>query len=373
MNDLNKIINKVFAENLQIASIPYITESIGYKMFNKVFDLYKFQLVKTEEDKLEVFVSKFPEEIYSSKQKVDSKNVIKINSSETIENIIKNEHPWSHSIMIPTDIDTIILGNDFHLNCSSCSSYTYNLYIQCESKETAERLSKYIVGFEETKEKGFNYITIDNQGYFSSTEFKLPESISVPLSNYNNDFPWKELKHFCENENPGIFLLYGEPGCGKSYCIRKLIQDCNTTFYVLDANILNSITSSAFIDYLMDECSNCVLILEDCEKLLMDRNTNYNPFLSTILNLSDGLLGDGLKLKFICTFNTDIQNIDSAVLRKGRLVGKYEFKKLSVEQTNQLCDSLNISRLNKESTLAEVYNSKENDFSKKQSKKIGFV
>ena len=158
MNDLNKIINKVFAEDLQIASVPYITESIGYKMFNKVFDLYKFQLVKTEEDKLEVFVSKFPEEIYSSKQKVDSKNVIKINSSETIENIIKNEHPWSHSIMIPTDIDTIILGNDFHLNCSSCSSYTYNLYIQCESKETAERLSKYIVGFEETKEKGFNYI-----------------------------------------------------------------------------------------------------------------------------------------------------------------------------------------------------------------------
>ena len=84
------------------------------------------------------------------------------------------------------------------------------------------------------------------------------------------------------------------------------------------------------------------------------------------------MLGDGLKLKFICTFNTNIQNIDPAVLRKGRLIGKYEFKKLSVEQTNQLCDSLNISRLNKESTLAEIYNSQENDFSKKQIRKIGF-
>ena len=32
--------------------------------------------------------------------------------------------------------------------------------------------------------------------------------------------------------------------------------------------------------------------------------------MSTILNLTDGLLGDGLKLKFICTFNTDINQID---------------------------------------------------------------
>lgn len=371
---MNKqIIDNYFKDSLiEGQSIPVRDELIAYKVFNRVFDLYKFQIIKDDKDEIKVLYHKYPNNAWKTSQELGDTNTLRINSLETLSTIIEKENPWIHTLIIGSDIDTIIVGEDFHFNTASCSKYTYNYYVHCASDEVAERLSKYLNAIEITTEKGFNYITIDNQGYFGSTEFKLPTSIKVPLSNYLDDFPWNELKHFCINDEPGIFLLYGEPGCGKSYCIRKLIQDCDTTFYVLDANILGSITSAAFVDFLMDECSNCVLILEDCEKLLMDRSSSYNPFLSTVLNLSDGLLGDGLKLKFICTFNTNIQNIDPAVLRKGRLTGKYEFKKLTVNKTNELCDQLGVPRLNKESTLADIYNSQENDFSKKQTRKIGF-
>ncbi len=87
--------------------------------------------------------------------------------------------------------------------------------------------------------------------------------------------------------------------------------------------------------------------------------------LETILNLSDGILGNTLKTKFICTFNTNLRNIDKALLRKGRLRMRYEFKKLSIEKTKRLVEGAT-----KEMTLAEIYNQEDNGIKDKE--KIGF-
>ena len=48
--------------------------------------------------------------------------------------------------------------------------------------------------------------------------------------------------------------------------------------------------------------------------------------------MTDGILSDDLGIKFICTFNDDMKNIDS-LLRKGRLVSKYEFKNLDAKES----------------------------------------
>jgi SpoVK/Ycf46/Vps4 family AAA+-type ATPase len=85
--------------------------------------------------------------------------------------------------------------------------------------------------------------------------------------------------------------------------------------------------------------------------------------------MTDGLLGSTLKTKFIGTFNTDLRNIDEALLRKGRLRLKYHVGPLCVEKTRKLMGDETIE---KGMTLAEIYNKEENDFSKKIEKKIGF-
>ena len=90
------------------------------------------------------------------------------------------------------------------------------------------------------------------------------------------------------------------------------------------------------------------------------------------MNLADGLLGDGLKLKFLCTFNANINSIDKAVLRKGRLKYQYEFKALTPEKTQILAKELgkNIPE-GKSLTVGEIYNYEEdNNASFKH--KIGF-
>ena len=112
------------------------------------------------------------------------------------------------------------------------------------------------------------------------------------------------------------------------------------------------------------------LSFEDCEKILLNRDHNYNPTMSILLNLTDGIISDILNIKIICTFNTALSNIDKALLRKGRLTLKYEFKKLAKEKVKKLLPDENITQ---DMSLADIYNFKEeNDYSKKQQNKIGF-
>jgi hypothetical protein len=337
----------------------HFIENLMYRTFGTFFDLYQIYIDGT----IPKF-HKYPGVRHSE----DSKKLV---YKGFYKDLIKNENPWVHTQSSDSSKDTIIIGDDFCAVTSGSSLYSNGILIYCKDDSVAERLSKYLYIYQEKKETSFNYITA-YQGGFGHNSFELPKNLDVPLDNYTEDFPWEQIKNFCEADKPGIFLLYGTPGCGKSMLIRKLILECDTTFFVLDASILNNITSASFIDYLTDECRNCVLILEDCEGLLKDREHSFNPFMSTILNLTDGLLGDGMKLKFICTFNTSITQIDPAVLRKGRLVGKYEFKKLSKDKANSVCKRLNLPLINKEATLAEIYNQDENDFSRKETKKIGF-
>ena len=68
------------------------------------------------------------------------------------------------------------------------------------------------------------------------------------------------------------------------------------------------------------------------------------------------------------------QLIDSALLRKGRLIAEYKFDNLSVDKSNKLLKSLNIDyKTTKPMPLSDIYNYDDNlgiDNNKKT--KIGF-
>ena len=127
---------------------------------------------------------------------------------------------------------------------------------------------------------------------------------------------------------------------------------------------------------------NHIIILEDCEEAIKDRKSNGTPAaVSLLLNLTDGLLSDGLGLKFICTFNDDVKNIDAALLRKGRLISKYEFKPLDTEKANALLGELYGEKFNngeyeispttdKPLSLADIYHFYEASYEKERRKII---
>ena len=134
----------------------------------------------------------------------------------------------------------------------------------------------------------------------------------------------------------------------------------------MDANVLSSFSDAEFLSFAMSTLKGNVVIFEDCEKILADRTQSANPFLNTILNLTDGFLGEALKIHFICTFNCNISKIDKALLRKGRLTLRYEFSELSLEKTKKL-----LPEATKPMSLADIYNTDNNAIGQEQ-KKIGF-
>ncbi|CAF3984495.1 unnamed protein product [Rotaria sp. Silwood1] len=108
--------------------------------------------------------------------------------------------------------------------------------------------------------------------------------------------------------------------------------------------------------------SNSILIVEDAEHIILDRKQETflpKQAVSNLLNLSDGLLGDAMHQQIICTFNCDVQAIDPALLRDGRLVIEHKFDKLSVENARHLCVELNIpgngEDIHEPTILAEIY------------------
>lgn len=174
---------------------------------------------------------------------------------------------------------------------------------------------------------------------------------------YNDDFkPVHDLifKRLMKKEDKGIILLHGLPGTGKTTYLRHLIGKIKKRVLFLSPNLASEITDPGFVKLLVSN-PNTVLIIEDAEKVIMDRSLSGSASVSNLLNISDGLLADFLNIQIICTFNSNVAMVDAALMRKGRLIASYEFGKLSQEKAQLLSDHLKLDQIvDRPMTLAEV-------------------
>jgi len=134
---------------------------------------------------------------------------------------------------------------------------------------------------------------------------------------------------------PGkLLLLYGPPGTGKTTALRALAdawrQWCRCD-YVLDPERLFDVSG-----YLMqialgeDDMPEAgsrsrLLILEDCDELIASSaKERSGQGLARLLNLTDGLLGQGLSLLIALTTNEPLDRLHPAVVRPGRCIAQIE-------------------------------------------------
>ena len=124
---------------------------------------------------------------------------------------------------------------------------------------------------------------------------------------------------------------------------------------------------------LLIENPNSVLVVEDAENIVMQRQAGIDSAVSNLLNISDGLLSDFLNVQIVCTFNSNMNIVDQALLRKGRLIASYEFRKLSIKKAQTLSDQLgHKSIINQPMTVTEIVNQKERTFGVQERNIIGF-
>lgn len=248
------------------------------------------------------------------------------------------------------------------------NSLLYWFAIYTHKREIAEKWQKAVVWSEEEKRESNNYCYANISGYTKIVlkSLKFQKFETDIKKNYNDDLPITQIVDFLKNDDSGLILLHGEPGTGKSSFLKHLISiSLDKKFVIIPKELFSMAGQESFIDFFGQDCGERVYVLEDCEKILMKREKGAS--LETILNMSDGLLGSSFKTKFICSFNTDLGNIDKALLRKGRLKVRYEFKKLTLEKTKALKGDAT-----KPMTLAEIYNPEDNGGEKNEGRKLGF-
>lgn len=172
----------------------------------------------------------------------------------------------------------------------------------------------------------------------------------------------------CEHSS-GFHLLQGAPGTGKTSFLNHLTATLAATHRLIylpisSFHLMSSPDAIGFWIRLAQGAQTGqknVLLIEDAEGLIQSReeiNVSQGSLVSTLLNLTDGLLGNVLNLHVIATINTDYDKIDTALLRAGRLRTYYEFERLDYAQAVSLADHLKVVLPveQKQYTLADIYN-----------------
>ena len=227
------------------------------------------------------------------------------------------------------------------------------------------------------RENNISLVIQTNRGY-DTTSFELPkQKLDIELG-YGKGFKpihEKIIHKLNEPKSKGLVLLHGTPGTGKTHYLKYLASKIKSKRVLFIPPFLaDFITSPEMTPFLIQNAGS-VLFIEDAERVITDRNAGGGNGVSNILNITDGILSDILNIQIVATFNMDKAKIDSALLRKGRLIAEHKFDALPIEDAQALIDSLGYQhKADKPMTLTEIYNLSEVEYKSEDKGKptIGF-
>ena len=109
--------------------------------------------------------------------------------------------------------------------------------------------------------------------------------------------------------------------------------------------------------YEADEKWRLIIIEDGGELLSSDAKEKTGQGLSRLLNITDGMLGQGLKILILITSNEELGKMNAAIIRPGRTAMNIKFDPLKVNEANDWLTTHNSTdKVKNATTLADLYN-----------------
>lgn len=299
--------------------------------------------------------------------------------------VIRSESCYHDSLRSITNMRIALLNESKRviciINAELTTDYHYKLSLHSDSPISTHIIDEMLgmIPPIESEAKKISFcLGVDN--HLSKTERSITVSRWEDISgNYpaNVAASLDKLMNTTLSESmAGKFILWhGEPGTGKTYAIRALIdrwaEVCNVNyitdpehFFGADTGYMMKVVYDpefrydlSIIDFDEQKPRWNLVIIEDAGEFISQDSTRRNlQALSRLLNICDGLMGQGLRLIVLITTNEDISTFHPAIVRPGRCLSKIEFTRLTtVEANNWLADHGSQHRVDKDVTIAELY------------------
>jgi len=257
------------------------------------------------------------------------------------------------------------------------NNYTISISYKPGTNPYIEDFEKFFVN-EDIKNVIYTIMKDEHGGVrFDPFEVAIPENYNIKEC-YEPGFEpihQKIVENLNKNES-GLYLFHGDPGTGKTTYIKYLSSLVKRDLIYVPTSFVDFIADPSFLPALLHK-KHSVLVIEDAEKALLAREPgDASSIVSTILNITDGIMANVFNIAVIATYNSPRQAVDKALLRKGRLKGEYRFDKLTIPTAQKIMNKIKPGyEVTEEMSLADIYNvDVENCDSKdlNQEKRMGF-